>query len=207
MRAFVWGKWLSPLRNPVPPVGTSPSIGDGRVARRSAVLRIVATVALLVTLASTGRTQEVTGPALKAAFLFNFVKFTTWPADVLADGAPVQMCVMNAPALGNALSEAVQGRAVAGHPIQVSQPVESAALRRCHVLFVAGPRAAALRAVATVRDVPVLTVSDVPAFTTEGGIVQFHVQQGQLRFAVGLEAARTARLQISSKLLSLARQP
>lgn len=171
--------------------------------------RLAAAVVVLLTLTPTAlRTQEVTGPALKAAFLFNFVKFTTWPADALADGAPVQMCVANAPALATALSAAVQGRAVAGHPIHVVLPADDpAALRRCHVLFVSGPRAAALKVVAAVRDAAVLSVSDLPAFTADGGVVQFHVQQGQLRFAVGLEAARTARLQISSKLLSLARQP
>ena len=172
------------------------------------LVRVAVAVVLLLTLTPrTLLTQEVTGPALKAAFLFNFVKFTTWPADALADAAPVQMCVVNAPAVGSALAAAVQGRVVAGHPIQVSQPAEDAALRKCHVLFVSGPRAAALKVVAAVHDAPVLTVSDLPAFATDGGIVQFHVQQGQLRFAFALDAARVARLQISSKLLSLARQP
>lgn len=151
--------------------------------------------------------QEVTGPALRAAFLFNFVKFTTWPADALPDGAPLQMCVMNAPAIGNALVQAVQGRTVAGHAIRVAEPDDVSALRACHVLFVSGTRAAAFKAVAAVRDAPVLTVSDLPAFTTDGGIAQFHVQQGQLRFVFALEAIRAARLQVSSKLLALSRQP
>jgi hypothetical protein len=172
------------------------------------VVLLVALVAVLLTL-SPGRllTQEVTGPALKAAFLFNFVKFTTWPPDVLPEGAPLQMCVVNAQAVGSALSAAVQGRVVVGHAIRVAEPADTVALRGCHVLFVSGPRAAALKAVAVVRDAPVLTVSDLPAFTDEGGIAQFHLQQGQLRFAFALEAARAARLQISSKLLALARQP
>jgi hypothetical protein len=174
---------------------------------RRVVLR-VALVAVLLTL-SPGRllTQEVTGPALKAAFLFNFVKFTTWPPDVLPEGAPLQMCVVNAEAVGGALSAAVQGRVVVGHAIHVAEPTDGASLRGCHVLFVSGPRAAALKVVADVRDAPVLTVSDLQGFTAEGGVAQFHLQQGQLRFAFGRDAARTARLQISSKLLTLARQP
>lgn len=180
----------------------------GHRSTRRFVLRVTL-IAVLLTL-SPGRllTQEVTGPALKAAFLFNFVKFTTWPPDVLPEGAPLQMCVVNAQAVGSALSAAVQGRVVVGHAIHVAEPSsDGAALRGCHVLFVSGPRAAALKVVAVVRDAPVLTVSDLQAFTAEGGVAQFHLQQGQLRFAFGLEAARTARLQISSKLLALARQP
>jgi hypothetical protein len=171
-------------------------------------MRLVATIALLLTLSPRGLiTQEVTGPALKAAFLFNFVKFTTWPPDVLPEAAALQMCVVNAQSVGSALSAAVQGRVVAGHAIHVTQPADTAPLRGCHVLFVSGPRAAALKVVTVVRDAPVLTVSDLQAFTAEGGVAQFHLQQGQLRFAFNLEAARAARLQISSKLLTLARQP
>jgi hypothetical protein len=172
------------------------------------LLRLVACVTLLLILRPTGlRTQEVTGPALKAAFLFNFVKFTTWPHDVLPDGAPLLMCVVNAPAVGDALTAAVQGRMLAGHAIRVTQPAATTDLRSCHVLFVSGSRPAALKVVATVREAAVLTVSDLQAFTTDGGIAQLHLQQGQLRFAFGIAAARAARLQISSKLLTLARQP
>lgn len=181
----------------------------GRTMARRRVARgvLIVVVSLLTVAPRVSFTQEVTAPALKAAFLFNFVKFTAWPADVLTDAAPIQMCVVNAPAVGGALGEAVKGRSVAGHPLHVVEAPDTPALRQCHVLFVSGSRAAALKVIAAVRDAPVLTVSDLPAFTAEGGIAQFHVQQGQLRFAVGLEAARTARLQISSKLLVLARQP
>jgi len=209
----VGGSAIRVMRRTVQP---DPSAGGWRATHGAGrrhrgadrVVRLVAVVAALLTL-STGTllTQEVTGPALKAAFLFNFVKFTTWPPDVLPEGAPLQMCVVNAQAVGGALSAAVQGRVVVGHAIRVAELTDGAALRGCHVLFVSGPRTAALKAVALLRDAPVLTVSDLQGFTAEGGVAQFHLQQGQLRFAVGLEAARAARLQISSKLLALARQP
>lgn len=153
------------------------------------------------------RSQEVAGPALKAAFLFNFVKFTTWPADVLPDAAPLVMCVVNDPAIGSSLSSAVRGRAVLGHEIRVVQGDTPATLRACHLIYVAGSRAEALKTLAVVRNAPVFTVSDVQAFTTDGGIAQLHVQQGQLRFAIAPDTARAARLQISSKLLTLARKP
>jgi hypothetical protein len=59
--------------------------------------------------------------------------------------------------------------------------------------------------VAGLRDTPVLTISEVEGFTKMGGIAQFFFENGQLRFDVQLASARRARLQISSKLLSLAR--
>ena len=167
---------------------------------------LLAILALMST-SRVGRSQEVAGPALKAAFLFNFVKFTTWPVDVLPDAAPLLMCVVNDPAIGQSLSSAVRGRAVLGHEIRVMETDAPSALRACHLLYVSGTRADALKTVAAVRNAPVLTVSDVQAFTSAGGIAQLHVQQGQLRFAIAPDTARAARLHISSKLLTLARKP
>jgi hypothetical protein len=172
-------------------------------------LTVGAVVAIAIVLggASLPVAQEVTGPALKAAFLFNFVKFTTWPADVLPDAAPLVMCVVNDPAVGLALSQAVGSRVVLGHQLQVVQFDKVEPLDKCQVVYVSGARSVALQVVALLRDAPVFTVSDVHAFNAAGGIAQLHVQQGQLRFAIAVDAARKARLQISARLLALARQP
>lgn len=163
-------------------------------------------VVAVLLLAPAPLAQEVTGPALKAAFLFNFVKFTTWPADALQDGAPLMLCVIDDPAVGDALAASVTGRVVMGHQIQVTQPADPAAWRGCHVAYVSGTRAAALRVVQVVADQPVLTASDVHGFNDGGGIAQFHVQQGQLRFAFALDAIKRSRLHISARLLALARR-
>ncbi len=182
--------------------------GTGTTRRRSRLVRCLAVGAMLVLLRpGAPGAQEVTGAALRAAFLFNFVKFTTWPAEALPDNAPLVMCVVNAPAIGAALTEAVEGRVVAGHELRVAQPTASKGLGHCHVLYVSGPRQGVLAALAAVRHLPVLTVSDLQGFTTEGGIAQLHVQQGQLRFVFALDAVRAAQLQISSRLLALSREP
>ena len=50
-----------------------------------------------------------------------------------------------------------------------------------------------------------LTISDIEGFTQHGGIVQFYFEGGRLRFGIHIESAKRARLQISSRLLALAR--
>lgn len=151
--------------------------------------------------------QEVTGPALKAAFIFNFIKFTTWPDDALPADAPLSICVVDDPSIGAALRQSVGGRVVLGHEIQVVDRGDGDALRSCHVVYVSGTRATAVKVIERLRGAPVLTVSDVHAFTAAGGMAQLHLQQGQLRFAIERAAARDARLQISARLMALARQP
>ena len=51
--------------------------------------------------------------------------------------------------------------------------------------------------IAGVRDAPVLSISDLEGFTKVGGIAEFFLEHGQLRFNVHLESAKRARLQIS----------
>jgi len=177
--------------------------------RRPALVRSLTAraIALLLLMPMTAPAQDVTEPALKAAFIYNFAKFTAWPADAMATGAPLVLCVLGDPAIGGALERAVQGQALAGHSIGVSQAAaDGPAPKGCHLAYVSGVTASqAAEIIAGLRDAPVLTISDVEGFTGLGGIAQFFFEHGQLRFAVQLASARRARLQISSNLLVLAR--
>jgi hypothetical protein len=152
--------------------------------------------------------QDVTEPALKAAFIYSFAKFTQWPADAMATGAPLVLCVIGDAAIGGALEQAVKGRTLEGHSIGVTQPAyDGRALRACHIAYVSGLTAGqAADVIAGLQDAPVLTISDVEGFTQLGGIAQLFFEHGQLRFHVQLEAAKRARLSISSTLLALARK-
>jgi hypothetical protein len=151
--------------------------------------------------------QDVTESSLKAAFIYNFAKFTEWPTDAIAAGAPLVLCVLGDPAIGGALEQAVKGRTLSGHTIGVSQAAsDGRSLKGCHLAYVSGMTAKqAAEVVAALGDTPVLTISDVEGFTRLGGIAQLFYAQGQLRFAVQPASATRARLQISSKLLSLAK--
>jgi hypothetical protein len=149
--------------------------------------------------------QDVTEPTLKAAFLYNFAKFTEWPTGP-SDAAPFLMCVFGDPAVGDALKRAVLGRALGDHPIVMSRVVADESKRACRVLYVSGVAAnQAGLVVADLLDMPVLTISDIEGFTDVGGIAQFFFEHGQLRFRIDLESAKRARLQISSRLLIMAK--
>jgi len=50
----------------------------------------------------------------------------------------------------------------------------------------------------------VLTVSDMPGFVQSGGIIGFETVNNKIKLQVNLSTAKTANLNISSKLLSVA---
>ena len=63
--------------------------------------------------------QTATAPALKAAFLYNFAKFTEWPGDALAAGEPLVLCVISDRAVDDGLVNLTKDRAIDAHPVAV----------------------------------------------------------------------------------------
>ena len=164
-----------------------------------------ATIAVLLLIQGVTFAQDVTGPSLKAAYIYNFVKFTEWPAGAPA-GGPFVMCVVGDTSVGDALERVVVGRVLGGgRAIVVSRLAPEAPKRPCHVVYVSGVAASqAGQQITGLRDSPVLTLSDVDGFMEVGGIAQFFFEHGRLRFRIHLESAKRAGLQISSRLLALA---
>jgi hypothetical protein len=56
----------------------------------------------------------------------------------------------------------------------------------------------------SVKGCSLLTVGESDDFTAAGGIVNFKVEDGRVRFVINVQAAQLNNLRISSKLLSLA---
>ena len=56
-----------------------------------------------------------------------------------------------------------------------------------------------------VRGQSILTIGDTDGFAQLGGIVNFVLEDGKVRFEINPESAGRARLRISSRLLTLAR--
>jgi hypothetical protein len=168
-------------------------------------LRGAAALAMLLLGTSRVWTQDVTEPSLKAAFVYNFAKFTEWPQDALPPLASFTACVLGDGPVGDALVRTVKGRLLSGRNISVSRVQLEGPLRSCHLLYVSGVTAPQMAAVLiVVRDAPVLTISDAEDFTLIGGMAHMFVENGRMRFDLNLDLARRSRLQLSSKLLALA---
>jgi hypothetical protein len=170
------------------------------------LIRVV-TLALLLAIApaTTGAAADTASDAaVKAAFLFNFAKFTEWPA--LAPGAPIIACVASDDDIASALVTIVRGEAIGGHPIVVWRREDDALWEGCHVLYVAE---GAIRHFASVvpgiRSKPMLTVSAGHGFSQQGGMIELYVENGRLRFAINIDSVEHSGLRISSRLLSLAK--
>lgn len=149
-------------------------------------------------LADTGTVDDI-----KAGFILNFTKYTSWPATAL-NGRDLLICGISEQSLSGKL-ETLRGRRVLGRDIQVLVPTRSSDWTNCHVLFIAVEERHRLDTVLRVlAQAPVLTVSDAPGFAEDGGMIGLKPRAGRLRFEINQGAARQAGLVLSSQLLKLA---
>lgn len=145
-------------------------------------------------------------PQVQSVFLFNFAQFVKWPATAFAGPeAPLTIGVLGANTLGGALDATIRGESAGGRRLAVKYARRTEDLKACHIVFICRSEAGRLRAVLDAfRGVPALTVSDIPRFCEQGGMIHFLLDGGRVRFSINTRPAKGAGLQISSKLLRLA---
>ena len=140
---------------------------------------------------------------VKAAYLLNFTKFVDWPPSAI-EGGPFTICVAETNPFGPVLAGTVSGETAAGHPL--ASRVVRATAASCQVLFIPRdvPAAPYLR---SIGNDAVLTVGESPEFLRQGGMINFVLDHGRVRFEINQETAARNQLKISSRLLRLARAP
>ena len=141
---------------------------------------------------------------VKAAFLLNFSRYVTWPAEKLTP--PFRICVYGSNPFGRHLSDAVSGEHWRNGPMEVHEIQTLMEGRACHVLYVPAAAGDVLADHWPNATLPVLTVGENERFLTQGGMIRLFLDNNKVRFSINQTAAETAQLQVSSRLLRLARE-
>ncbi len=142
---------------------------------------------------------------LKAAFILNFSKLTTWPKDSF--NQPEQtfdFCVAGEDPFGSAL-DGVESKQVGGRNVRLRFIPSISEVQNCHVLYVSKSEQNNIDQLQNVtEDIPTITVSDIDGFSSKGGMFEFVTKGGRLSFIVNNQQATRNGLQISASLLNLA---
>jgi hypothetical protein len=144
---------------------------------------------------------------LKAAYVYNFIKFTGWPNGAFADeSAPIVVGVMADERTGAALMKLVKGHPVNHRDVIVRMLSRRDEFPALHVLYVDNTHEAALRSIAPLFAKPgLLTVGESEQFTELGGAIRLLVEGDRLQFEISAAAAQRVGLSLSSQLLMLAK--
>lgn len=143
---------------------------------------------------------------VKGAFLFHFSQFVDWPTSAFsAPSDPFVIGILGEDPFGTFLDDLVRGETVMGHPITVRRYQSLQEINSAHILFITRDMAQSLSEVlALVQNKNMLTVSDMPGFARQGGMVRFYIASNKIKFQVNVDAAKNNGLTMSSKLLRLA---
>ncbi len=150
--------------------------------------------------------QAPTEFQVKAAYLFNFLKFVEWPEDAASDPhAKWVIGFVGESPIGDELAHLADGKNVLGRELQVRKIQAADNLHACNILFISESEKKRLPTILlSLRGSSVLTVADMDNFIGMGGMVQFVVDDARVRVAIDVTATGRARLKVSSKLLALA---
>lgn len=174
-------------------------------ARRAAVWRLCAVVVPLALLAAASIAEQArySQTDVEATYLYDFTKFVTWPP--AAPGSPLTICVLGGGPVIDPLHRLITNTVIGGHPLAVAEVENALDAQSCSVLFLPGTsQASHEEMLAMLHGRPVLTVSDSPGFIDGGGMVQFVVHGGRVRFSINLTAANQNGIRISAELLKVA---
>ena len=144
---------------------------------------------------------------VKAAFLLNFARFVEWPPDAFdGDKTPITFCVFRQNPFGSALDEITQGKTINNRGLVVRHVQDLPDLKSCQLVFVSDAENQYLPAILdTLKASSALVVGESEGFAERGGGIQFYLEADKVRFSVNVDATKRARLNVSSKLLALAR--
>ncbi|HUT12899.1 MAG TPA: YfiR family protein [Thermoguttaceae bacterium] len=146
---------------------------------------------------------------VKAAYLYNFLLYVTWPEEALdGSNSPLVIGVLGDDPLGTALDEVARHKRAKGRGIVVRRFESWQEDTRCHILFVPRTvsRATLTAVVQRTRGSPVLLVGETPGLATVGAPVNFYLDVDRtIGFEINVDATAERNLRVDARLLKLAR--
>ena len=150
--------------------------------------------------------QSANESQVKAAFVYNFVKFVEWPSEAFSDNrAPLIIGVVGEDSTTSAIDQTINGKTANGRHLMVKRFPNFRAITYCHILFISSSQRDNVRQILAAISPAVLTIGETERFAQMGGIINFTIVDDKLRFEINATAAEKAGLRISAKLLHLAR--
>lgn len=143
---------------------------------------------------------------MKAAFLFRFTDFVTWPNAAFGADSPFIIAVAATEVFVDELRQVTAGRSVLGRPVQVRRVSNPGSIPAAHLLFIGDAEKQRLREWVLTAPRSALIVSESEGALDHGSVINFALAEGRVRFEISLEAAEKRGLRLSSRLLALALQ-
>lgn len=168
-------------------------------------LMSIAWVMLLLPGKTPAQEIELEEYQIKAAFLYNFARFIEWPEKVFTNNSSINLCILGEDPFNNNL-DTIHKKPVRDRILTVRRVNTVQEVRNCQIIFIsASEKNNLMHILNELKGLSIFTIGDTEGFAQQGVIINFYIEQDRVRFEINVNAAKHSKLQISSKLLKLAR--
>ncbi len=145
---------------------------------------------------------------IKAAFLYNFVNFITWPeASFSSPEEPYTLCVLGEDPFGVLLDITTENVTAKNRSLAVVRfaQIEDLEHHRCHILFISHSEQEHLDAlIETLHQQAILTVTEMEHAVHDGVMIEFYTVRKKIRLKINREELENTGLKADGNLLNLA---
>lgn len=175
-------------------------------------------------LLATPSQAELRAAKIRAAYLLNFIRFTVWPEGAFeSNDSPITVTVLGEDGFGSILDHTFESKTIAGRPLRISRiiyPIKPEQgdladetvstfyhkLSASHLVYISlSEQSRLIPVLANLNQADVLTVSAIPHFAEQGGMIGLVLRNNKITFDSNPAAIHKTQLKVSSKLLTLSR--
>ena len=177
--------------------------------RRGVLAVVVGCISLGLCLpaAVAGEERQITATAsdLKAAYIFNFVRFTDWPTLRDKSNGSLRLNVLNDQKIYDTLYMLSQEPSGVEMGLAVQSCLEDTCLKQSSIIFIGQSDGVDYKKLLkSLNGSAVLTISDIAGFSRNGGMIEISQDENRMVFTINLDTVKKSDLYVSAQLLQLA---
>lgn len=189
-----------PLTRPTKSQTKSPRFFSGSIFRWPSIIL----VGLGILFQTSNVFAAVPADKIKAAYIYQLTKFVTWPDSPASADKTFTICVIGKEPIHDELKPLGQ-RKTKQQSIKIRYPNSARDTIGCNILYIARTEQHQLKTILEYsHKKPILTVSSLPHFTENGGIIGFVIINNKVRLEINRAPARHNNIKLSAKLLEVA---
>ena len=143
---------------------------------------------------------------VKAAFIYYFFHFISWPEDGGKSSDDfIEFCSLDNGPVTQSLKQILATPKAASTKVRATLLTDPLKVSRCNYLFIsAASENLARETIKNAQGKPILTVSDIENFTLWGGMIELKRTEKRVNVLINIDTLTDHQLKASSKLLNLA---
>jgi hypothetical protein len=146
-----------------------------------------------------------TGAMIKASYLYNFSKLIDWPAPYKTGNFIIS--IMGGGNLHQELVKRYNDKQIGSQQVEIRKLSKTLNISTCHVLFIGSEYTDILPEITkALQGQPTLIIADHEGALDMGAVLNFLIEDKNLKFELSLENANNRELFVGSTIKSLARK-